>query len=101
MNKSELIEQVYTHSVGLSRKEAEKIISLIMTDIICAVDAGERVELRGFGSFFPRQRKARTGRNPKTGERVLVPARRVMFFKSGKELQERLNGKKVAGCTVK
>jgi integration host factor subunit beta len=97
MNKSELIEQVYTHSGGLSRKEAEKI----MTDIICAVDAGERVELRGFGSFFPRQRKARTGRNPKTGERVLVPARRVMFFKSGKELQERLNGKKVAGCTVK
>jgi hypothetical protein len=58
-------------------------------DIVRAVDAGERGELRGFGSFFPRERKSRRGRNPKTGESLAVPAKRIMFFKAGKDLLAR------------
>ena len=70
------------------------MVSLILDEIVRGVDAGERVELRGFGSFFPRERQARRGRNPRTGEAVSVPAKRVLFFKAGRDLLQRLNGKK-------
>ena len=94
MTRSELIKKVAGWSFEITQSQADQIVSTILDEIVHAVDEGERVELRGFGSFFPRERKARMGRNPKTGESVSVSARRIMFFTTGKDLKERLNGKK-------
>jgi nucleoid DNA-binding protein len=69
------------------------MISLILSEIVRGVDAGERVELRGFGSFFPRERKATTGRNPRTGETLNIPASKRVVFKVGSKLKEAVNGK--------
>jgi integration host factor subunit beta len=92
MTRSELAKKVRERNPQLSLEKVDRALSLIVDDVVRAVDAGERVELRGFGSFFSRERKSRMGRNPKTEESLAVPAKRVMFFKAGKNLLERLNG---------
>ncbi len=91
MTKAELVEEV-AKSVELSKKDAEKIVNTVFDCIIDALHSGEKIELRGFGSFRLRERKARIGRNPKTGETVHVPTKRVPYFKAGKELKELING---------
>lgn len=94
MTKLELIKKVAAWSFEITQSQAGQLVSIMLDEIIRAVDSGERVELRGFGSFFPRNRKARMARNPKTGEAVSVAARRIIFFTAGKDLKDRLNGKK-------
>lgn len=94
MTRSELVKKVADWSFEITHAQAEKLVSIMLDEIIHAVDSGQRVELRGFGSFFPRERKARMGRNPKTGELVSVPEKRVMRFQAGRDLVQRLNGKK-------
>lgn len=90
MTKAELVEGIVTRS-DLSRREAEVIVQTVLDSIIEALRRGEKVELRGFGSFRVRERAPRIGRNPKTGETVQVPAKRVPYFKPGKELRELIN----------
>lgn len=92
MTRSELIKKVADFDI--THAQAEQLVSIMLDEIIHAVDSGQRVELRGFGSFFPRYRASRTGRNPKTGEAVTVSAKNVIFFKAGKDLKDQLNGKK-------
>lgn len=94
MTRSELVKKVADWSFEITQSQAEQIVSTILDEIIHAVDSGQRVELRGFGSFLPRDRQARMGRNPKTGEEVSVREKRVLFFKAGRDLLRRLNGKK-------
>jgi integration host factor subunit beta len=94
MNRSELVHSVWEEGNEPKKARVEQMVSLILDDIVRAVDAGERVELRGFGSFFPRERQARMGRNPRTGETVSVSAKRVLFFKASQDLLRRLNDKK-------
>lgn len=94
MTKLELIKKVAGRSFEITQSQAGQLVSIMLDEIIHAVDSGQRVELRGFGSFFPRNRKARMARNPKTGEAVSVAARRIIFFTAGKDLKDRLNGKK-------
>ena len=90
MTKAELVEEI-AKSVELSKKDAERIVNTVFDCIIEALHNGEKIELRGFGSFRLRERKARIGRNPKTGETVHVPTKRVPYFKAGKELKELIN----------
>ena len=90
MTKAELIEKVLT-AASLNRKEAESAVETIFGSIIQSLRDGEKIELRGFGSFRLRSRGARVGRNPKTGEKVQVPAKRIPYFKPGKELKELIN----------
>lgn len=94
MNRSELVQSVWEWGKEPQKARVDQMVSLILSEIVRGVDAGERVELRGFGSFFARERQARMGRNPKTGEPVFVPAKRVLFFKAGRDLLRRLNSKK-------
>ncbi len=91
MTRSELIERVARRYPFLKPEEAERIVTTIFDEIGSSLAAGRRVELRGFGSFSVRERKARTGRNPRTGETVDVEAKRFPFFKTGKVLRQRLN----------
>ena len=91
MIKSELIEQLAAENPHLTHKDVEKIVGVIFNCMTKALTEGGRVELRGFGAFSVRSRPERQGRNPRTGEAVHVPAKSVPFFKSGKELRERLN----------
>ncbi len=91
MIKSELIEALAAENPHLTQREIERVVGVIFEQIISALENGGRVELRGFGAFSVRSRPARTGRNPRTGEAVNVPAKHVPFFKSGKELRARLN----------
>ncbi|GAB4229900.1 MAG: integration host factor subunit beta [Acidobacteriota bacterium] len=90
MTKAELVEGIVARS-DLNRREAEVIVQTVLDSIIEALRRGEKVELRGFGSFRVRERAPRIGRNPKTGETVQVPAKRVPYFKPGKELRELIN----------
>ncbi len=90
MTKAELIEKVLS-AASLNRKEAEAAVETIFGSIIQSLRDGEKIELRGFGSFRLRSRGARVGRNPKTGEKVHVPAKRIPYFKPGKELKELIN----------
>src|SRR4029078_13254938 len=90
MTKAQLIDEV-ARVADLSRKHAELIIDIFFQSIVNALERGEKIELRGFGSFRIRQRNARHGRNPKTGETVSVPAKRIPYFKPGRELKELLN----------
>ena len=90
MTKAELVEDV-ARSSDLSKKDAEVIVQTVLDSIIESLKTGDKVELRGFGSFRLRERAARQGRNPKTGERVYVPAKKVPYFKPGKELKELIN----------
>ena len=92
MTKSELIQRIAEQNPHLYLRDVERIVATIFDEISGALASGDRVELRGFGAFSVRQRDARTGRNPRTGEAVDVAAKQVPFFKCGKELRERLNG---------
>jgi integration host factor subunit beta len=87
MTKAELVEEV-ARAAELNKRDAEVIVETVFDSIISALHRGEKVELRGFGSFRTRERGPRIGRNPKTGEPVDVPAKRVPYFKPGKELKE-------------
>ena len=90
MTKAELVDAVSKKS-ELSKKDAEVIVQAVLDSIIDSLQGGEKVELRGFGSFRLRERASRQGRNPKTGEKVYVPAKKVPYFKPGKELKELIN----------
>ena len=90
MTKAELVEEV-SRAAELTKKDSEVIVDEVFKNIIQALNRGEKIELRGFGSFRVRQRDARRGRNPKTGEPVDIPAKRVPYFKPGKELKELIN----------
>ncbi len=91
MIKSELIQKIAQENPDLYHRDVERIINAIFGEITTALARGDRVELRGFGAFSVKQRNARTGRNPRTGKPVDVEAKRVPFFKTGKELREQLN----------
>ena len=91
MIKSELVTQIAEANPHLYQRDVERIVNAILDEIGNALARGDRVELRGFGAFSVKQRPARTGRNPRTGEPVHVSAKHVPFFKTGKELRERLN----------
>jgi integration host factor subunit beta len=93
MIKSELIEKIAAKNTHLYYRDVERIINTILDEVVRALANGDRVELRGFGAFSVKSRDARLGRNPRTGEAVDVDAKKVPFFKTGKELRERLNGK--------
>jgi integration host factor subunit beta len=90
--KSELIERVAIRNPHLFQRDVEHIVNAILEEIVAALSRGDRVELRGFGAFSVKNRPARTGRNPRTGEQVSVAEKHVPFFKTDKEMRERLNG---------
>ena len=90
LTKAALVEQV-AYATGLTKKRAEIIVDTVFGNIAEALQQGEKVELRDFGSFRLRRREPRRGRNPKTGDRVDVPPRRIPYFKPGKELKELIN----------
>ena len=90
MTKADLVERV-TALGDLTRRDGEIIVDLLFDSVIGALKSGDKVEIRGFGSFRTRQRKPRTGRNPKTGVKVDVPAKKVPFFKPSKELRDLVN----------
>jgi integration host factor subunit beta len=90
MTKAELVEEVSRVS-DLTKKHSEIIVETVFQSIIDALHRGEKIELRGFGSFRLRQREPRKGRNPKTGDKVDVPPKKVPYFKPGKELKDLLN----------
>jgi len=90
MTKAELVDEVARNS-ELSKKDAEVIVQTVLDSIVDSLKSGQKVELRGFGSFRLRGRAARQGRNPKTGEKVSVPAKKVPYFKPGKDLKELIN----------
>ena len=92
MTKADLVDKV-TALGDLTRRDGEIIVDLLFDSVIGALKAGDKVEVRGFGSFRTRQRKARIGRNPKTGTKVDVPAKKVPFFKPSKELRDLINPK--------
>ena len=91
MTKSKLISKL-AEKMRISNKEAATVVETVFDEIAQSLARGQRVELRGFGSFGLKQRRGREGRNPKTGEAVQVDSKRVMFFKAGKELRERVDG---------
>ena len=91
MIKSELIQLISEQNPHLYQRDVERIVNTVFDEIIHALSQGDRVELRGFGAFSVKERSARAGRNPRTGDTVPVAAKRVPYFKTGKELRERLN----------
>lgn len=93
MTRSDLVAQVANRNQHLTQKEAEIIVNHIFDSMLDALSKAERIEIRGFGSFSVKQREPRMGRNPKTGETVEIAAKRVPFFRIGKELQEMINTK--------
>lgn len=93
MIRSELIQKVADENPHLYQRDVERIVNTLFEEIIKAMADGDRVELRGFGAFSVKKRNARTGRNPRTGEAVDVEEKYVPFFKTGKLLRDRLNGK--------
>ncbi len=90
MTKAELVAQVAVQ-LSLTKKQTERIVDMFFSSIVDALQRGEKVELRGFGSFRVRHRPPRKGRNPKTGAHVAISAKRVPFFKAGKDLRELVN----------
>lgn len=90
MTKAELIEEV-SKVVEMTRKDSETIVETIFDSIVNSLHKGEKIEIRGFGSFRTRQRQPRVGRNPKTGSRVEVPSKRIPYFKPSKELRDLVN----------
>ncbi len=90
MTKADLVESI-ADRVGLSKKDSETVVNAVFQCIIDALAKGDKVELRGFGSFRTRDRQSRIGRNPKTGDRVDVPEKKVPFFKPGKNLKRLVN----------
>ncbi|MES2988728.1 MAG: integration host factor subunit beta [Pseudomonadota bacterium] len=91
MIRSELVQMLVQDNPGLSVREVEKIVAIFFDEIVDRLASDGRVELRGFGAFSTRARDGRTGRNPRTGETVEVDAKRVPYFKPGKEMRARLN----------
>lgn len=91
MTKAELIEEV-SRVVEMTRKDSEVIVEAILGSVVRALRTGDKIEIRGFGSFRTRSRQPRVGRNPKTGDRVEVPAKRIPYFKPSKELKDLVNG---------
>lgn len=90
MTKADLVDDV-ANAAELTKKDAERLVEIVFESIIDSLNQGEKIELRGFGSFRVRKRGARHGRNPKTGEPVNIPAKQVPYFKAGKELKELIN----------
>ena len=91
MTKSELIQRLAEANPHLYQRDVERIVTTIFDEITTALASGDRVELRGFGAFSVKERGARTGRNPRTGESVSVAAKYIPYFKTGKQLREKLN----------
>ena len=98
VTKADLVEQV-VRVTELPRKESEAVVETIFESIIGALQGGDRIEIRGFGSFRTRQRRGRTGRNPKTGAKVEVPPKKIPFFKPSKELKDFVNTDTPAGSS--
>ncbi len=94
MTKSHLVDQL-AEATQQSKREAERIVDLVFAGITKALQSGERLDVRGFGSFQVRDRKAKQGRNPRTGETLLIPAKKVAVFKPSKQLAEQLNAAEV------
>ncbi len=97
MTKAELIEEV-SRVIEMTRKDSEVIVESIFDSVVNALRKGDKIEIRGFGSFRTRQRQPRIGRNPKTGTRVEVPAKRIPYFKPSKELKDLVNPEEAAGA---
>src|SRR5690348_10342310 len=95
MNKSDLIEELVRRAT-MPRKRAEAVVNLLFDEMTNALARDARIEIRGFGSFISKHYRARSGRNPRTGESIPVPAKRLPFFKVGKELRERVDGPETA-----
>jgi len=93
MIKSELVQKIADENPHLYQRDVERIVATIFDQVIEAMAEGNRVELRGFGAFSVKKRDARMGRNPRTGESVSVDEKYVPFFKTGKRLRDRLNGR--------
>lgn len=91
MIRSELVKKLESENPGMTGEEVERIVDLFFNQIVQRLADGGRVEIRGFGAFSTRSRNPRKGRNPRTGDAVDVPAKRVPYFKPGKEIRERLN----------
>lgn len=89
MTKAEIVK-ILADQVGLTRREATLVLSTVLDGVVEAINRGEKVELRGFGSFRTRERQGRRGRNPRTGAQVQVPPKVVPYFKPGKQLRETL-----------
>jgi integration host factor subunit beta len=98
MTKAELIDEV-SKVVEMTRKDSEIIVETIFESIVNSLHKGDKIEIRGFGSFRTRQRQPRVGRNPKTGSRVEVPSKRIPYFKPSKELRDLVNHSAAAGGT--
>lgn len=94
MTKSELVELIARRQMQFSQKDVELAVNQIIDSMIQTLSEGERIEIRGFGSFSLHDRKARVGRNPKTGERVQLNAKKVPHFKPGKQLRDRVDSSK-------
>ena len=92
MIRSELIQKIADENPHLYQRDVERIVNTVFDEVTTAMARGDRVELRGFGAFSVKQRDARVGRNPRTGETVKVEEKHVPFFKTGKLLRDRLNG---------
>jgi integration host factor subunit beta len=90
MTKADLIDEV-SRVVEMTRKDSEVIVDAIFESVVRSLRTGEKIEIRGFGSFRTRERRARVGRNPKTGARVEVPPKRIPYFKPSKELKDLVN----------
>ncbi len=93
MTKSELILRLAERNPHLYQRDVERIVATVFDEVSAALSRGQRVELRGFGAFSVKRRDARQGRNPRTGETVAVTSKRIPFFKTGKQLRDRLNDK--------
>ncbi|OGP13109.1 MAG: integration host factor subunit beta [Deltaproteobacteria bacterium GWA2_55_10] len=94
MTKSELIEAVAAKATNFSRKDVEIIVDTLFESMAQSLSKGDKVEIRGFGSFKIKERDGRQGRNPKSGENIFIDAKKVPFFKAGKEIRERINNGK-------
>lgn len=99
MTKADLVEEV-AKATDMTKKDSEKLVEIVFDSIIESLKKGDKIELRGFGSFRVRQRGSRRGRNPKTGAPVSVPAKRVAYFKPGKELKDLINQDEDGGTVV-
>jgi integration host factor subunit beta len=91
MTKSELIEKLLETNTVLTRKDSEMVVDIVFDSMKNALKTGDKIEIRGFGSFTVRERNPREARNPKNGEIVSIPSKKIPFFKTGKELRERVN----------
>jgi len=97
MTKADLVEEV-VRVTGVSKKHAEIVVNTVFVSIVDALRSEDKIELRGFGSFRVRRRRPRQGRNPKTGDQVAVPEKRIPYFKPGKELKDLINDESDGGA---